>query len=153
MGAQVSGEDFLRRLEAFDGYPAEGQGVFDLCSEVRTKAKKFLATGIVTKIAWLEHLGVETEAFDTFMKMRPVGCRADADSCFYEQPGAETPTYPKLYHFFEKMRLMQSELKSTKRLANEKVCEFFWREDPMVAYEHAACHGGFILRHDGAECA
>jgi hypothetical protein len=149
------GDDLLERLAAFQGYQSEGKGVFDLCEDVRRKCKAFLATGAMTKTAWLRHLGVYFSSYDSFMKAEPVPGESDAESCFWQQPGAGNSVYPKAYHFFEKMRLMEGKPKSAKRVANEaaiaRMRHKFAGKLQHVLEGKKPSHGGFMLKHDNGK--
>ena len=112
--AKNEGAQLLVQLGAID--VPEDTPVFDTCAEVRRKITAFLKTGVMSKSAFLKHLGVAPNSFTSFMKQTG---RADPHCIARMQPGAGNHLYPKAYRFFEQKRLLEGKPKIAGRTNNE----------------------------------
>jgi len=85
----------------------EPEFVYDSCPEVIKKIKEFLNRDGVTKASFLRALGLgNATSLNRFLTMK-------------KQDGCGMLAYPRAYFFFEKMRILENNPKSRKRLENE----------------------------------
>lgn len=120
----VAGFDLDACIETFHKY--SDHAVYDSCAEVRKQSVKFLALNSISKAVFLREIGnVNSKTWNSFMGFKGTGIGV------MQQPGAGNSGYQKAYYFFEKMRIVQGEKKSKKRIDFE-----------------AAHPRGYSLKHD-----
>eukprot|EP01083_Nonionella_stella_P317754 1158435_1 len=91
-----------------NGYDEDG-AIFDDCNDVRKNVLLFLKRGVMTKSRFLKEIGnVAFNSYSSFASMGPL-----------KLSGASNQTYPKAYHWLEKLRIAEGVNKSKKRLQNE----------------------------------
>jgi hypothetical protein len=146
--AKQEGGQLLAQLAKVD--VPDGAPVFDTCAEVRRKIRAFLKVSGVTQSAFLKHIGVAPNSFNSFMKQTG---RADPQCIANMQPGAANHVYPKAYRFFEQKRLLEKKPKSAARLSNETMLAAnkekmaaLWGGNTELAAKYVT--EGFALRHD-----
>lgn len=99
-----------------------GEGpIFDDCSDIRRKLNKFFTDKKMSKSAWCNLVGVNSNSLANFLKQKgPDG-------------GAGINVYKVAYHFFEKMRIVEGKKKTKKREEHEQfVTEGFKNETPRT---------------------
>eukprot|EP01084_Bolivina_argentea_P049268 90631_1 len=114
----------LNKIKSVENtYNANGP-IYDDCNDVRKNILTFLKRGIMTKTRFLKEIGnVASNSYSSFAGMGPL-----------KLSGASNKTFPKAYHWLEKLRIAEGVKKSKKRLKNE------------LEYPN-----GFPLRHDNGK--
>ena len=98
--------DLIQRINAVQGVSIN-DGVYDTCTQLVTKIKDFLRRDGMTKAMMLEALGnINSGSMNTFLAGK------GQDQC-------ANVTYRESYVFFEKLRILEGQPKSTARLKNE----------------------------------
>eukprot|EP01083_Nonionella_stella_P287441 978423_1 len=103
-------EEILEGIKQVEknGYDEDG-AIFDDCNDVRKNILLFLKRGVMTKSRFLKEIGnVAFNSYSSFASMGPL-----------KLSGASNQTYPKAYHWLEKLRIAEGVNKSKKRLQNE----------------------------------
>mmetsp|Transcript_5619 Transcript_5619/g.9503 ORF Transcript_5619/g.9503 Transcript_5619/m.9503 type:complete len:536 (+) Transcript_5619:75-1682(+) len=98
--------ELINRINAIDGV-SDDSVIYDSCPVVVAKIKAFLQRDGVTKAMLLRALGdINSNSLGRFLSGK-------------QQDQCGNVTYKKAYVFFEKLRIMEGEAKSSKRLSNE----------------------------------
>lgn len=98
--------ELIERINAVEGVSDDSK-IFDSCPEVVKKIKDFLQRDGITKAMLLKALGdINSNSLNRFLRGK-------------QQDQCGNVTYKKAYVFFEKLRLLEGEPKSSKRLSSE----------------------------------